>query len=438
VSSTGDTRIRVTWREAPPAVKALLAGVFVNKLGAFLQVFLVLFLTARGFSSIEAGLALGTYGAGAVVGVLVGGALTDRLGPRRATLLSMGGTALFVIAVLYVHNYPALLGTVALVAAVGQVYRPASADLLSALTPKERQVMIFAIYRLALNLGTTAAPLIGAALLSVSYNLLFWGEAIAALGFAVIALVALPDRGVGAQEEEDEPAGRPSGDGVRSGYLAVVADRRFTLFLVAMMVNAMVYIQYLAALPLAMKSHGLSTAWYSAMIALNGLIVITCELAVTRVVQRWAARRVVALGFTLLGGGLAVYALPAGAGVFIVGTMLWSLAEIVAGPTIFAYPAQAGPDPLRGRYIGAAQAMFGLGSAIGPVIGVAVWKWIGGSVWIACGVACGVGLAAAWHGMRPVASPDEEPVDATPPSERLAVRSSAALPSLAKSEGAPS
>ncbi len=438
MTAATDAGIRVTWREAPRAVKALLAGVFVNKLGAFLQVFLVLFLTSRGFSSVQAGLALGAYGAGAVVGVIVGGALTDRLGARRATLLSMGGTALFVVAVLYVYNYPLLLGAVALVAAIGQVYRPASAALLSALTPKERQVMIFAIYRLALNLGTTAAPLIGAALLAVSYNLLFWGEAIAALGFAVIALVALPDRSVGGRQEVEAPSeGRtsprasprtsPSG---RSGYLAVVADRRFSLFLVAMMVNATVYVQYLAALPLAMKAHGLSTAWYGAMVALNGLIVITCELAVTNVVQRWPARRVVLAGFTLLGGGLAVYALPGGAAVFVVGTAVWSLAEIVAGPTIFAYPAQAGPEALRGRYIGAAQAMFGLGSAIGPVVGVAAWKWIGGSVWVACGLACVVGLLAAWQGMRPPvalpadsvpAAPVAEPLDAQAQSEPLAL-----------------
>ena len=36
---------------------------------------------------------------------------------------------------------------VALAGAVGQFYRPASAALLTELTPKHRQVMIFAIYR---------------------------------------------------------------------------------------------------------------------------------------------------------------------------------------------------------------------------------------------------------------------------------------------------
>src|SRR5205814_10015726 len=111
---------------------------------------------------------------------------------RRATRLSVTGPAALVLASLYVRSCPVLLVVVCLVAAVGVAYRPASASLLSELTPTHRQVMIFAMYRLALNLGATAAPVIGAALASVSYNLLFWSEAAAALGYAVIAVVALP------------------------------------------------------------------------------------------------------------------------------------------------------------------------------------------------------------------------------------------------------
>ncbi len=46
-ATTDETGIWLTIREAPLAVKALLVGNFVNKLGWFLQVFLVLFLTSR-------------------------------------------------------------------------------------------------------------------------------------------------------------------------------------------------------------------------------------------------------------------------------------------------------------------------------------------------------------------------------------------------------
>ena len=132
--------VLATFREAPLAVKAILIGVFISRLSGFLNIFLVLYLTAKGFSTELAALALGVYGAGAIVGVLLGGAMADRLGPRNATVISMsddrgadGGAALPAL-------YPLLLVAVGLVSLGGQLYRPASATLLSELTPAGQQV----------------------------------------------------------------------------------------------------------------------------------------------------------------------------------------------------------------------------------------------------------------------------------------------------------
>jgi MFS family permease len=387
-----------------------MAGIFVNRLGAFIQVFLVLFLTTRGFSSVQAGTALAVFTAGAVLGVIVGGSLTDWFGPRTTIVLSMIGGAALTLAILYLDSYVALLVVVHFAGLVGGAYRPASSTLLSSLTPKHRQVMVFAMYRLAYNLGNTAAPIIGAALVAFSYNLLFWGEAIAALGYGLIALLALPKRAEVEPRATTEVAARPARDGHTSGgYLAVLSDGRYVLFLGALLVNAIVYVQYLSALPVAMRAAGFGPAVYSAMVALNGIIVISCELLVTKYVQRWPMRIVVLVGFALLGTGMATYALPFGLAVFVVGTLIWSLAEIIAGPTMFAYPALAGPDHLRGRYVGAGSAMFGVGSASGSVIGLALWESVGTNVWLICGVACLVGMVAGWYGVRPVVPADEAP-----------------------------
>jgi MFS family permease len=392
-----DAGILVTWRESSGAARALMAGIFVNRLGAFIQVFLVLFLTTRGFSSVQAGTALAVFTAGAVLGVIVGGSMTDWFGPRTTILLSMIGGAALTLAILYLDSYAALLVVVHFAGLVGGAYRPASSALLSQLTPKHRQVMVFAMYRLAYNLGNTAAPIIGAVLVSVSYNLLFWGEAIAALGYGLIAAIALPKRA----ETEPRSARVAVKGRSQSGYVAVFSDTRYVLFLAALLINAIVYVQYLSALPVAMREEGFGPVVYSAMVALNGIIVISCELLVTKYVQRWPMRIVVLVGFVLLGAGMAVYALPFGLAVFVVGTLIWSIAEIIAGPTMFAYPALAGPEHLRGRYVGAGSAMFGVGSASGSVIGLALWESVGTNVWLICGAACLVGMVAGWFGVRP-------------------------------------
>jgi MFS family permease len=346
--------------------------------------------------------------------------LADRLGPRLATLASMGGSAVMLLSVLYLRQYPALLVAVVLVGVIGQLYRPASATLLSELTARERQVMVFALYRWAMNLGTTAAPLIGALLISVSYDLLFWAEAITAICYGAIAAVALPRRAPTPGGGEAAAGQRPSG-----GYRAVLADRRFVLYLLAILVNAAVYIQYVSTLPLTMHDAGLATFWFSVVVALNGFIVISCELLVTKLTQRLPIKLVVGLGFALLGAGLSLYALPWGVAIFLIGTLVWTLAEIVGGPTMFAYPGMVAPDHLRGRYIGAMQLMFALGGALGPGLGVFLYDAIGRHVWWCCGLASLLALVLAVSGMhRPAVLPGEQ--DGLPPVAAAAAPTAAA------------
>src|SRR5215467_4379677 len=93
-----------TFSESPGAVKAVLLGVIVNKVGGFLNIFLVLYMRSIGYSDTKAATALGLYGIGAVVGVLVGGTLAERLGARTATIISMGGSAVLIASLLYLHN----------------------------------------------------------------------------------------------------------------------------------------------------------------------------------------------------------------------------------------------------------------------------------------------------------------------------------------------
>ncbi|WP_055714814.1 MFS transporter [Streptomyces torulosus] len=409
--------VRQVWRESPTAVKSLLAGTMIIRLGGFVQVFMVLYLTERGFSDGQAGAALGVYGAGAVLGTLVGGWMSDRLGPRLTIVTTLLGSAALLPCVLYLDNYWAILVVIAISGAASLAYQPASTSMISLLTPVERHVMIFAMGRLAINLGTTAAPLLGAALVKVSWDFLFWGEALAVVVFSAVAATTLPHRMTtyttgttkpadGGTEDGGAAAGATGADGEaaapKASYLAVLTDRRYLMFLLAMFVSSVIYIQHISALPLAVKHLGMGIEVYAAMIALNGLLVITCELLVAKVVQRWQIRTAVIIGVLLTGVGMSLYALPLGLAALVIATLVWSLGEIIGYPSLFfAYPAQAGPPALRGRYLGASNALYGLGSAVGPFIGVMIWNRYEEGLWLGCGVVGLLAAAAAWGGVRP-------------------------------------
>ncbi|WP_093801738.1 MFS transporter [Streptomyces sp. Wb2n-11] len=402
-----------TFREAPLPVKTVLAGVLVNRLSGFLQVFLVLFLTAKGYSDGDTVLALGIYGAGAVAGSLIGGTLADRMGVRNATVVSMGSTSVLTAALLYVPSFPALLAAIALVSLASQLFRPASATLLAELTAENRQVMIFAMYRFGLNLGATGAPLIGFALYNAGghgYTLLFWGEAVIALVYTVFAWATLPARvgpaPAGATTDREEAQG--------GGYAAVIRDRRYLLYLIAAFCHAAVYMQYLSTLPLYMKDEGLALFWYTFAVSLNGFIVIAFELLLTKLSQEWPLKVTIGLGFALVGAGVAFYGLPIGPAAVIVGTLIWSIGEIIGGPAVFAYPAAAGPARLRSRYIGSFQFMFGLGTAVGPMIGSWLFLRLDGLVWpvIAMG-----SLLATVFGLIAVSRPELPPAKTADPAQ---------------------
>ncbi|MCX5609367.1 MULTISPECIES: MFS transporter [unclassified Streptomyces] len=404
--------VKTVWRESPTAVKSLLVGTAVNRLGGFIQVFMVLYMTQRGFTDAQAGIALGVYGAGTVLGVLTGGWMSDRIGPRLTIMSTLVSSALLFPAVLYLDNYAAILTVIGVGGALSQAYRPASTSMISQLIPAERQVMIFAMVRLAINLGTTAAPLLGAALVQVSWDFLFWGEALAILVFATVAGVTLPHGQVSATGEKEAADASESGvaTGRKPSYLAVLADGRYLLFLLAMFASSVIYIQYVSTLPLTVKHLGLGTGVYAAMVALNGALVITCELLVAKVVQRWPARIAVIAGVALTGIGMSLYALPWGIAALVIATLVWSLGEIVGYPTLFfAYPAQAGPPELRGRYLGASNSLYGLGTAVGPFLGVMLWNRFGDGLWLGCGAVGLLAVGAAWLGVRPTGAADRKP-----------------------------
>ncbi len=393
-----------TLRESDPAVRWLLFGVFVNQLGAFVQVFLVLFLVDNGVSEGRAGLALGAYGAGSVLGALLGGRLADRIGRRTTMTVSMLCAAGLTISISFLGDpalYPLLLLVVVADGAMTQAYRPAASAMLADLVPEGRLVMTFSMYRVALNTGAVIGPLVAAWLMTVSWDLLFWADGLTAIACALLARRFLPAAEVahGSVEAASGPTAALAEAGP-AGYRAVLRDGRYLLFLFAMFASAVIYMQYFSVLPLQIRDDGHTALVYSAILALSAGAVITCELLVTTRVQAWRATTAATTGIALLAAGLGGYGIDGGLAMLFAATLVGVLGQIVSGPTMFAHPARVAPPAARGAYAGASQAMFGLGAAVGPLLGVLAFDAIGSTVWALCAAVGALAAVAAFAGMR--------------------------------------
>src|SRR5215211_7744716 len=131
-------------RTLPRPVWILCAGSFVNRFGSFVAVFLVLYLRSEGYSIATAGLVVSFYGVGNVAAAGIGGWVADRLGRKNAIALSMFSSAATLMLLSQARWLPLIVVLAALAGLTGEMYRPASAALLTDLTPAGDRIPAFA------------------------------------------------------------------------------------------------------------------------------------------------------------------------------------------------------------------------------------------------------------------------------------------------------
>jgi MFS family permease len=287
-----------------------------------------------------------------------------------------------MLALSQARTLPALIGFTWLAGLTGELYRPASSALLADLVPAGQRVTAFSAYRWAFNAGWAFGPATAGFLAARGYFWLFSGDALTSALFGVVALAALP-RGLRSAREES---------GWGEALRELRHDRKFQQVLCAMLGIGFVFFQMATSLGLAITRAGLSAATYGMILSLNGVLVVLCELPLTAFTRRFPARRVMALGYGLVGLGFALNALAHTAAEFRLCMIVLTLGEMISMPVSSAYVADLCPPNMRGRYMGAFGLTWALAMTIGPIVGLRLYAVEPLFLWIGGGVA---GLAAA-------------------------------------------
>ncbi|MEU8635444.1 MFS transporter [Amycolatopsis sp. NPDC048633] len=416
---TGGARTGVfaVLRATPAPVRYLLGGMLVNQLGAFVQTFLVLYLTFQGSSVGFAGVCLAAYSVGAIFGAMLGGELTHRFGGRTTIVTAMTCAAPLVASIPLVRGVPgALLAVIALSGLAIQAYRPAAAVLLAELMPEEHKVMGFSMLRIALNIGAAVAPLLAALVILVNWDLLFWLDGATAALWALLAFLLLPKRSTARQSAE--PAGTPApATSARAVYGTMVRDTRFLCYLLAGVFGMIVYAGSVAVLPLNIVSAGYPVGLYSTVLVISSLVLITCELKITTYIVRIPKYLAGLSGCLVAGLGYLLYTLIADHPFFVVaGALLAVSGLMIHGPSTAAHPATF-PVELRSRYIATKETLSGLAATIGPVLGLLIWSRSGGpAFWGFCALlSVAAGLMHVYDLRQPKPVSEPGPVAATEP-----------------------
>ena len=367
----------------PRGAWILFFGTFLNKFGTFVLPFLAIYLGSLGYSAVQSGLAIAAYGIGTLLACLLGGYLADRLGRRRTIVLSMFSAAVAMLCLSQARGLPAIVLLSAVAGLAGELYRPASSALLADLVPAGQRVTAYAAYRMAFNAGWAFGPATAGLLAKKSFLWLFVGDAATSVLYGLVAWFALPAGLQGTPAEESA---------LRQTWRLLRQDKRFRQVLAASLAVGVVFVQVFSTMSVDITRAGFSPSTYGLVISLNGLLVVLCELPLTTFTKHYPARRVMALGYMLIGFGFASNLLPRTVPLLVLTCVTFTLGEMIAMPVAAAYVADLAPNHKRGLYMGTYGMVWALAFVFGPSLGLWLFAANRAALWAACGL---MGLVAA-------------------------------------------
>ena len=376
----------------PRAVQLLQVGGLLNAIGNGLVLpFTFIYLhNERGFSLGLAGVIIGVNGAVSLLTGPLGGALVDRLGGKRVLGLALcfltvgyGGYALVV------QPWHAFLAS-ALIGIGNGMFWASQSTLIAGLTPVERRPAAFAMQRVVMNLGIGIGGLAGGFLAATSFRLLFFGDALTFVLYAVVLVLFVP-----------QPARAPRGEGERPGtYLDLFRHRIFVALLVVNAVYVSVGYALLELLaPYAKNQAGVSERWIGPIFAINTLVIVLAQLPIARFAE--GRRRMpifAAIGVVWAASWLLVpvaglwFAGVAAALMISLAAAVFAIGECLHGAVQAPLVADLADPRLLGRYMAMSAFSWQVGFTVGPPVGGALLSVSPTGLWVFAAAVC---LAAA-------------------------------------------
>jgi MFS family permease len=381
-------------RALPPVAWILFFGTFLNKFGSFVIPFLAIYLTRRGYSIVDAGIAIGAYGVGNVFATLIGGHLADHFGRRKTIVLSMGSGAAAMMLLSQASSFPVILLLAAMAGVTCELYRPASSALLADLVPAANRVTAYSAYRMAINAGFAFGPATAGFLAGHGFFWLFAGDAASSALFGVVAFFALPEV---THPKEDRVSWM---DATKS----ILRDRRLHRVLFGCFGVGLIFAQMTSTFGLAVMGAGFSAKAYGLILSLNGVLIVFCELPLTTLTRRYAPQSAMAVGYLLIGVGFGLTGLATNAWGFAICISLFTLGEMCAMPVASAYVAGLSPPLLRGRYMGTYGLTWTTAQVIAPGLGMSLFAAHPTVFWVMSGVIGIISAVIAFDG-RPASAP---------------------------------
>ena len=317
----------------------------INRAGTMVIPFLSLYLTENlDFTLKDVGWIMSAFGLGSVVGSWLGGRLTDKIGYYKVMVRSLISTGVLFIALQFLNTFASFCFGIFLVMLVADMFRPAMFVALSAYSKPENKTRSVTLIRLAINLGFSVGPAVGGIIITtLSYGGLFWVDGITCiLATGLLIKVLHPKKARVLDTVKNE---NPS-----SAY----HDKAFLIFLIAMVLFGIVFLQYFSTMPLYYKDiHQLTEFDIGILLGMNGFVIFLLEMPLIKWLEttNFTKSGLMVFGTILLGISILVLNLTSWTGVLIIGMLFMSLGEMITFPFSNAFALDRAKKGNQGEYM---------------------------------------------------------------------------------------
>lgn len=342
-----------------------LSGVMlINRSGTMVLPFMTLYMLKKGYSIGEAGIVMGLFGLGAVLGAYLGGKLTDRIGFYKVQLFTLlGGGVLFMV-LGQMNSYPLICIFSFLLSMVNEAFRPANSTAIVVYSKPENRTRSYALNRLAVNLGWAVGNALGGILASIDYKLLFWVDGITNIVAALLLWYFLrPKQQYATTEKKDEPR-----DPRHSPYRDIV----FLWFALLTMLFACSFFQFLGNTSAYYKVElRFSEAYIGFLGALNGILIAIVEMVlVYKLEGKRNSTYYIIRGVCLVGLAYFLFnLLDMNHALAILVVTVLTIGEILALPFMNTFWIARSADHNRGQYAGLYTIAWSIAQTLGPLAG---------------------------------------------------------------------
>ncbi|NIE55503.1 MULTISPECIES: MFS transporter [unclassified Burkholderia] len=337
-----------------PVLRPLLSLAFLlNFSRALTFTFFPIYLsTSLGFSAVQVGYALGCSVMIATLGGIYCGILVDRFTPLRALLLVIAISAAIYALIPMTARFSLIFACLVAIELAFTTMHLSIKSLLTGILPEQQRSAAFSANYTIINLAFCTAPVAGLALshwsalapmlVSAALNLSALAVLIAcARRYRTVANLAVPQAG-------SQPP-------LREIVAVLAGDRRLQLFTLGGLFSSLVYARFTTYLS-QYVGHATDTARAETLIsfatAVNAATVILLQYLVGSRISHRNMLAAVMAGSVMLIAGLLVYDHSMLVAFWIVGTLIFTLGEILIVPSEFMFVDSIARNDMKGAYFG--------------------------------------------------------------------------------------